>query len=796
MSTLPSAVDNKAVPRLITARHAVAVRAPGIHAPADHSVLDESYPQTFADSDCDTPDWSLGSTMNRRFFLQSLFGGVAVSALGSLVSPLMAAEALLRAEEEGFTSVATGFSGKIGEGTALFLPDGMTLEKMPVSLALLQKPQPAGPLSAGFTLKPMFSRSGTRTRLKLAVPEGTSLYGTGEVTGPLLRNGQVVALWNTDNFKYTYAGGKRLYQSHPWVLGVRPDGRAFGVLADSTWAAELSLEDGIEFTSEGPAFPVIVIDRSSPQEVLRGLAELVGTIPLPPKWALGYHQCRYSYHPDSRVREIADEFRKRRIPCDVIWMDIDYMDAYRVFTFHPQEFPDPKALNTYLHDRGFKSVWMIDPGVKAEPGYSVYDSGTAANVWVRDSKGEAYQGNVWPGACVFPDFTRPATRAWWAGLYQDYMALGVDGVWNDMNEPAVFGGPDKTMPRDNWHRGGGDLPAGPHTQYHNVYGLLMGKATREGISAANPEKRPFVLTRANFLGGQRYAATWTGDNASTLEHLKMSIPMTLNLTLSGQPFNGPDLGGFAGNNPPAELWGQWVATGAFFPFCRGHAIDTSHDKEPWAFGPEVETAARIALERRYRLMPYLYTLFYESSVHGTPVMAPAFFADVRNASLRAEDQVFLVGEDLLVVPKWAQRPHLPRGIWRSVSLVEGDRQEKYQADLKVRGGAIIPLGKVIQNNTEESLDPLTLLVCLDENGHAEGRLFEDAGDGYGYRQGDYLLTTYRAKKQGTKVVIRIAKSEGKRRRATRMIVVEIITDAGIFKATGDEQSGIVVPIHS
>lgn len=698
--------------------------------------------------------------------------------------------------DEPFAAVPIGSAGLLEAGIALFLPEGMTADTQPVSLALLERPRPSGPLPAGWTLRPAFSRSASRHRLHLAVPAGSSLYGSGEVDGPLLRNGQRIALWNTDNFQYAYDGGRRLYQSHPWVLGVQADGRAFGLLLDSTWPAELALADGaIEFTSEGPAFPVIVIERESPQAVLRALARLTGTMALPPRWALGYQQCRWSYYPDDRVREIADGFRRRRIPCDVIWLDIHYMDGYRVFTFSPKDFPDPKALNGYLHEHGFKSVWMIDPGVKAEPGYPVYDAGTEIDAWVRDAGGEVFKGQVWPGDCVFPDFTRPEVRAWWAGLYRDYMAQGIDGVWNDMNEPAVFDGPDKTMPRDNRHRGGGELPAGPHAQYHNVYGLLMVQASREGIVAARPDKRPFVLSRANFLGGQRYAATWTGDNASTREHLELSIPMSLNLGLSGQPFNGPDLGGFAGDEVEPALWGHWIGMGAFFPFCRGHAIEGSQDKEPWSFGPAVENAARIALERRYRLLPYLYTLFQRAAQDGSPVMAPAFFADLGHADLRSEARVFLLGDDLLVVPRWAEAPELPRGIWRSVSLIGGDRADRYQADLRLRGGAIVPLGRVVQSTVEESLDPLTLLVCLDAAGHAEGRLYEDDGEGYGYRDGDYLLTTYRAVRRGDRVELSIAASEGRRARPARQVVVEVIADGGVFRAVGDERNGIAVPLQ-
>lgn len=674
---------------------------------------------------------------------------------------------------------------RIGKGMVVFLPPGM--KTYPPSLALAQPPVMQGRPPSGWRIVPQFGHDGKGTRVVVSIPERTDLYGTGEVTGPLRRNGSSITLWNTDNFEYQLEQGKQLYQSHPWVLGVRADGSAFGLLFDSSWRATLETGNQVVFESSGPPMPVIVIDRASPQAVVQGLAELTGTLPLPPRWALGFQQSRWSYTPDTRVLEVADEFRKRRIPADVIWMDIDYMDGFRVFTFDAKSFPDPKRLNRQLHERGFHAVWMIDPGVKFEPGYKVYDSGTARDVWIKDAQGHDFHGEVWPGLVSYPDFTRPATRKWWSALYKSYMATGIDGVWNDMNEPSVFKVPTMTMPDDNWHRGGGELAPGPHLQYHNVYGMLMARATREGIQAANPALRPFVLTRANFVGGQRYAATWTGDNASTWTDLKMSIPMSINLGLSGQPFSGPDIGGFSGI-ATADVWANWIAIGAFYPFSRAHTINAPQQKEPWAFGPAVENTARIAIERRYRLLPYLYTLFHTASVDGTPVMQPVFFADPKDLRLRAEQQAFLLGADLLVVPAWAKNAALPQGIWRKLSLVDGEDADAHQATLKLRGGAIVPLGRVVQNTGEESLDPLTLLISLDANGAARGTLYEDAGNGYDYRNGDYRLTTYAARRRGDKLRVRIVSSEGHRTHAPRNIVVQVLTDDGVVTAHGAEDN--------
>lgn len=683
----------------------------------------------------------------------------------------------------------------VGDGIAKFVPKGFNLSQMP-SFALKAEPQEKGMLPSNWQLYPIMEKKKGHASAYLDVPQGTSLYGGGEVTGPLLRNGQSIKLWNTDSGAYSVDNGKRLYQSHPWVMGVRPDGTSFGILFDTPYKAKLTTTDErINFETEGELFRIFVIDRESPQAVIKGLAELIGTMPMVPRWALGYQQCRFSYTPASRVIEVADTFRIKRIPCDVIWMDIDYMDGYRIFTFNPQTFPDPAALNRDLHIRGFHSAWMIDPGAKVDSTYFVYKSGTANDVWVKTAQGKEFHGDAWPGACAFPDFTQPKTVRWWADLYKDFLDKGVDGVWNDVNEPQISNTPTGTMPEDNKHLGGDKIPAGPHLKYHNVYGYLMVKASREGIMKARPQNRPFILTRSNFLGGQRFAATWTGDNASWESHMTMSVPMILTLGLSGQPFSGADVGGFL-FNPDANLFGRWMALGAFYPFSRGHACAGTINKEPWAFGQKVEDVSRMALERRYVLLPYYYTLLHEASETGMPIMRPVFFADPKDTLLRAEEQAFLIGENLLVVPEWAQNPALPKGIWRNLSLIPGDDKDSYQAKLKIRGGAIIPTGKIIQNTNEKSLDPLTLLVCLDEKGEAHGTLYWDEGDNWSFKDGNYSFQHFTAiRTADNKVQVKITQKKGKYITENNdMAIVKIIRDKGIYQASGNLVEGIEVQL--
>ena len=720
--------------------------------------------------------------MKRRMFS-------AVLALTCFVGLVMAA-----GDHVGAPSRA-GRGVMVGLNVARFIADGIDESTLPPSLALVKRPSSTGPLSPEWNVKVTFSSSLQSFSAFIHADPGTSLYGTGEIAGPLLRNGRITEAWNTDTPSYGEGNG-HLYQSHPWVLAVRADGSAYGVLADTTYRCKIDLRDGIGFRTTGKPFPVYVIAAGSPQAVLMKLAELTGHMSLPPLWSLGYHQCRWSYYPDARVRQIADEFRARRIPCDVIWLDIHYMDGYRIFTFDPRRFPDPKAVNQYLHDKDFKTVWMIDPGVKKEKGYFVYDQGSAGDHWVLDHKGKEFNGNVWPGPCVFPDFTRPETREWWGGLYRDFLANGVDGVWNDMNEPSLLQTKTPTMPTTNLHRGGGDLPAGDHAFYHNVYGMLMVRSTREGMMRFKPERRPFVLTRSNYIGGQRYAATWTGDNVASWSHLGYSATMTLNMGMSGQPFVGPDIGGFNGPGTP-QMFRRWIGVGAFFPFCRGHAAQDNIDKEPWAFGPEVEKTARVALERRYRLLPYYYTVFREASVSGLPVMRPLFFADPADPGLRREYEAFLIGADMMVIAQLSakadHRHRLPKGIWRPFTLVgESPAKDPCQPELRIRGGAIIPLGRLIQSTAQKSLDPLTLLISLDNEGTASGTLYEDAGDGWGFQKGEYLLTRYSATSRDGKVSVRIEKSEGSMPRPARKLIVELVTDKGWFRGEGDESAPVVM----
>ncbi|MCR5512676.1 MAG: DUF5110 domain-containing protein [Prevotella sp.] len=657
------------------------------------------------------------------------------------------------------------------DSVAVFVPANYDASNHQPSPIFIQELMATSTLPDNWRLKPVFSQRDGKQIATIHIGDGVDLYGTGEVTGPLKRNGRKISLWNIDTPAYGVDGGTHLYQSHPWVMGLRADGSAFGIIADNTWRQTISTDQDVVFESDGPAFRVVIIERKSVQQLMQALTDLTGHMELPPLWSLGYHQCRHTYYPDGRVMEVADLLRKHKIPSDVIWMDIDYMDGYRIFTFDPDGFPNPRRLNDYLHQQHFKSVYMIDPGVKAEKGYFVDDQGRAGDYFVKTADGKLFEGNVWPGACHFPDFTRPEVRSWWSTLYRDLMATGVDGVWNDMNEPAIFGQPEQTMPLDNRHEGGDGVTAGPHLRFHNVYGMNMVRASRQGLLLANPQKRPFILSRSNFLGGQRYAATWTGDNLSHPDHMKLSVPMTLTLGLSGQPFNGPDIGGFC-ENSNGELVAQWTALGVYFPFVRNHNTKGTVAQETWAFTPEVLDACRTAINRRYRLMPYIYTLFREASETGMPVMRPLFMADPTDLSLRSEDRAFLLGGDLLVRPQWADRTAMPKTAWQPLTLEAAT--DSFQCELRQRPGSVIPLANLAQSTTDLRTDSLTLLVCIDGEGKAVGQLYEDEGDGFSYREGYYRQTSIEATLRKKQLTVRMRQVDGKMPAISRTVRIGFV----------------------
>jgi len=611
---------------------------------------------------------------------------------------------------------------------------------------------------------------GPQVRVWKVMPADEFYYGFGEKSTPLVKNGQAMTMWNSD-FPAYKASTDPLYQSHPFFIGLR-NGKAYGIFFDNTYRSSFDMgkesPDYYSFGAEGGELNYYFFYGPSMKKVIERYTELTGRMPLPPRWALGYQQSRWSYSPESKVRDIARNFRERRIPCDVIYLDIDYMDDYKCFTWSRENFPNPKQMVRDLAREGFKIVAIIDPGIKQEAGYWVYDQGVAGDHFVKRPDGKCFIGNVWPGPCAFPDFTRPATREWWGTLYQPLLDVGLRGFWNDMNEPSVFDTPNKTFPFEVLHDGDGH--PGDHRQYHNIYGLQMARATYEGLTRLRPNERPFVLTRAGYAGVQRYAASWTADNTSTWEHLALSVPMGLNFGVSAQPFVGPDIGGFIGS-PSGELYTRWLQVGVFFPFCRTHTVKGSKDQEPWSYGPEYEAINRRYIELRYRLLPYLYTEFYNASQTGVPIMRPVVLSFQENRDSYGVDDEFLLGDDLLIAPVLEEGArsrdvYLPEGEWWNYWTHErltGPKRVSVDAPIDrlplfVRGGAIIPMQPVAQYTDQAPIDPLTLDIYPSASSTAT--LYEDDGISFDYQRGEYRLVTFSCRQGGGDVMLEIGKRQG------------------------------------
>ncbi len=600
------------------------------------------------------------------------------------------------------------------------------------------------------------------------MPDDEFYYGFGERTSLLEKRGRRYTCWTTDPVDTDLdhgPGTDMMYQAIPFYMALRPRLGGYGLFFNNTYKTVFDVgykQPGLlEMEAASGELDYYLIYGPDPAAIVRRYTALTGRTPLPPRWALGYHQSRWSYFPEGRIRELAESFRARRLPAEVIHLDIDYMQGYRVFTWDAERFPDPARLCADLAAQGFKVVTIIDPGVKYDPhnNYRVFDEGEKNDYFVRKADGELFHGYVWPDDSVFPDFVRSDVREWWGDLHRGLLEAGVRGIWNDMNEPAIastpFGewGLHIQIPDDAPQ--GDEAERATHAETHNLYGYLEDRATYEGLRRLQPDTRPFLLTRAGYAGIQRYSAVWTGDNSALWEHLEMAMPQLANLGLSGVSFAGTDIGGFWGAGG-AELWARWIEFGAFSAFSRGHSALDTPPKEPWAWGETVERIARKYLELRYRFLPFLYTLFEENSRTGAPLLRPMLYQFWHDpATMLLHDQVML-GQALLLAPVYrpgAERRYvyLPQGaggwydFWSGEPIEETHLLAHAPFDhlpLYVRGGSILTLGPVMQYSDERPLDLLSLEIYLDERGQAEGELYEDDGTSQAYQRGESCRTTY------------------------------------------------------
>ena len=608
-----------------------------------------------------------------------------------------------------------------------------------------------------------------------------AVFGLGEKGGRHNRKGRDFTLWNTDvlnpdqtrEFTSDKApndprGDRTSVEFDPYYVSIpffhhqsHPDGTMAGSFVDNGYRGtyEFSPAEEYRISFSGGQWTEYVFAGPEMPEILREYTWLTGRMSPPPLWALGYHQCRWFHYTQDAVEAIGRRHRDEGIPCDVLWLDIEYMDGYRVFTWDEERFPDPAGMLDRLRELGFRVITIIDPGVKREPGFWVFEEGQAREVFCLTEGGDTYIGQVWPGDTAFPDFVTEDARAWWGELNAAHVRSGLAGIWNDMNEPATG-----SIPADRMRFGRG---AHSHERYHNQYALLMAMGTVAGLRESMPELRTFVLSRAGFAGIQRYAANWMGDNQARWDHLALTITMGSGFGLSGQPFVGSDIGGFAGNTEP-ELFLRWVQFGVLTPFCRNHSEVGNVDQYAWSFGDVVRDHVRSAVELRYRLLPYIYSAFVRATETGEPVQRPLVLDHQHDGAVRDIDDQFLFGTDLLVSPviapgTTARQVYLPAGDWHDWHTGEVVAGPAFvvaptpmdRIPIHARGGAVVPMWPEAPQTTHghhPEVVALHAFVPLADGTHTS-MLVEDDGLTHGTTQGAHVRTTFTLTRDGDQVTI-------------------------------------------
>ena len=609
---------------------------------------------------------------------------------------------------------------------------------------------------------------------------GDAVHGLGEKGGPGDRRGREFVLWNTDVLDPARTAEFRAgrapddpradmtspdfdpyYVSIPFFHHQRGDGAVAASFVDDGYRGHYDFTgpDEYRIAFDGGQYTEYVFAGPDLPAVLEAYTWLTGRTALPPLWALGYHQCRYHVYDQASVEAVGARHRDEQIPCDAMWLDIEHMDGYRVFTWDRALFPDPAGMLARLRAQGYRVVPIVDPGVKREPGYAVYDEAVELGVLCRTEGGDTYVGQVWPGDTVFPDFVTPEARAWWGRRNAEHVRSGFDGIWNDMNEPATGVIAPEAMRFDRGRAS--------HEQWHNSYALLMAMGTVAGLQEAEPELRTFVLSRAGSAGIQRYAANWMGDNQSRWDHLQVMVPMANGFGLSGQPFVGADVGGFFGDST-GELFLRWLQAGVLTPFCRNHAMLGSVDQYAWAWGDAVRDAAREAVRLRYRLLPYLYAAFLQAAETGAPVQRPLVFDHQYDPVVRSLDDQFVLGADLLVAPvlqpgTTARQVYLPAGTWYDwhtdepvtgpcwvVAPTPMDRIPLY-----ARGGAVLPMWPTAPASTDgHHPEAVELHVYVPgSDGSWTSFLQEDDGVTTAAARGARVRTTLRLTRAAGRVVL-------------------------------------------
>ncbi|MBN9299675.1 MAG: glycoside hydrolase family 31 protein [Filimonas sp.] len=633
---------------------------------------------------------------------------------------------------------------------------------------------------------------GTEVTTYKKMQDGERFIGLGEKNGNLDRVGTGYTNWNTDAFGYSTAQDP-LYSTIPFYIGIH-HGLTYGIFFDNSYESAFNFGASNDrfssFGAKSGEMNYYFIGNSNVAGIIQSYTALTGRMPMPPLWSLGYQQNRYSYYPDTEVYRIAQTLREKKIPADGITLDIHYMDAYKLFTWNKDRFPEPKKMTDKLASMGFKTTVIVDPGIKAEKGYDAYEDGLKENIFLKYNDGKNYAGQVWPGWCNFPDFTSSKGRNWWQKQVTRFANDGISGIWNDMNEIATWG---QKFPSNVVF----DFDGHPttHLQGHNVYALQMTRASYEGAKASM-NKRPFLLTRAGYAGLQRYTAIWTGDNRSEDDHMLAGVRLLNSLGLSGVAFTGMDIGGFTGN-PSVNLYTRWMQLGAFLPYFRNHTAVNTKSSEPWTFGEESMEISRNYVNMRYRLLPYLYSTFYEATQDGMPVVRSLAIDYTHDAAIYKspyQDQ-FLFGKSIMVAPVEGNREiakvYLPKNNWYDLyndKALQGGQETLVELSMQklplyVKESSIIPMQSLIQSTMEKPTDTLTLHIYKGDITNSFV-YYEDDGESFNYQQGAYYKRLIEYNPANKEIVLNAAQGSFASKFKTITFVLHGFSGVGDIKVNG------------
>lgn len=651
--------------------------------------------------------------------------------------------------------------------------------------------------------------------------EADMVVGFGETVKGLNKRGSELVAFCADEPEHL-PNKKSLYGAHNFfvILGERVTGFFIDFPGSIHYDIGFENKDIFNIKIEGVDIDIYQFNGESLKEVTHQFLQIIGESYVPPKWGFGYQQCRWSYETADAIRRIAREMRAAEIPCDTIYLDIDYMERFKDFTTCDDKFPNFESFVKEMREEDFRLIPIIDAGVKIEDGYDVYEEGIKEGHFCLDESGKPFVAAVWPGLVHFPDFFRPETRAWFGHKYKMLTDCGIEGFWNDMNEPAIFYTPkrlnafydhvekSKEKPLDIYSffdlmENGRGLSNSPedyqsfyhrvedqlvrHDCVHNLYGYYMTQSAAEGLERIDANKRFLLFSRASYVGMHRYGGIWMGDNQSWWEHIELSMKLLPAINMCGFMYTGPDTGGFQ-SDASSELMTRWMQFSIFTPLLRNHAALGSRDQEPFAFEASTRQTLKKMIELRYALIPYLYSAYMKAVRERLPY-AENLLMDYEGARVKEIEDQLLIGEALMIAPIYKQNRrgrmvHLPEAmlLWTSkgplVETLEVIGAGDYYAPISleevplfIRPDKGILLGDVAQTVNQINKTELTYLGFLVDK--IKDEFYDDDGCSKAYQENQFYKTTISIERESEDLMASVVFDVASDLLSVKIIVMDI-----------------------